>query len=499
MKRALLLAFLATAAGCTTEVIKVAPQEPASAPVEDPGGETPDEPATEPEPPSAKPPIVFPQVLSRGGPIIAKPKVVPIVFSNDPFAADITSFTKKIAGSPYWSGTATEYAVGAITAGDTIVLAEAPPANITSTEIEAWLVGKLTGASPAFGAPDPNTLYAIYYPTGTTITFEDADESYGQSCEGYGGYHYEVDAGGTKVGFSVGPRCGDLAELTVAASHEYFEWATDPFPITTPAYNRLDDEHWAWQAVMIGELSDLCTFLDRDTITPTEIGNVVQRHWSNKLAASGGFPCAPLKKVPYWQAIADTPDDAIVPDYGGGYNKTIRTKAIRVKPGGSATVDVLMYSDETAGISVPLRVMSFSEFYGGASQSGYSYKLSSTRAKTGETLQLTVEAPTELAYDVAVTMAYTSDTSVHFWPVLVVNDDAPDPPSGTGKTMSAPGSKSNKRVAVQSVPKKPETDGLNGRMRRGFGTRIESFSATRAAIVAELARASLPSKMMSEP
>jgi hypothetical protein len=96
-------------------------------------------------------------------------------------------------------------------------------------------------------------------------------------------------------------------------------------------------------------------------------------------------------------------------------------------------------------------------------------------------------------------MAYTSDTSVHFWPVLVVNDDAPDPPSGTGKTMSAPGSKSNKRVAVQSVPKKPETDGLNGRMRRGFGTRIESFSATRAAIVAELARASLPSKMMSEP
>ena len=494
MKRALLLVLPFLASACTNEVIKVNQTQPASAPVEEPTEQPTEEPTTEPEPTPVKPPIVFPQVLSRGGPVIAKPKVVPIVFSNDPLAADITAFTKKMAGAAYWSGTATEYAVGAITAGETIVVTEAPPANTTSTEIETWLVSKLTGTNPAFGAPDPNTLYAIFYPSGTTITFEEAEESYGQSCEGYGGYHYEVNAGGTTVGFAVHPRCGDLSELTVTASHEYFEWATDPFPVTKPAYNRLDDAHWAWQAVMIGELSDLCTFLDRDYITPPEVGNVVQRHWSNKLAKAGGFPCAPLKKVPYWQAIPDTPDDAIVPDYGGGYNKTIRTKAIRVKPGGTATVDVTMYSDEAAGVNVPLRVMSFNEFYGQPSQSGYTYKLSSTRAKTGDTLQLTVEAPTELAYDVAVTMAYTSDTSVHFWPVLVVNDDAPDPPS-----KSLNGTPSTKRQAVQSLPKKPETEGFNGRMRRGFGTRIESFSATRAAIMAELARASLPSKMMSEP
>lgn len=499
MKRALLLAFLASAAGCTNEVIKVNQTEPASAPAPEPTGETPPgETPTDPDPPPVKPELVFPQVLSRGGPIIAKPKVVPIVFSGDPLAADITSFTKKMAGAAYWAGTATEYAVGAITAGDTIVLSEAPPANITSGQIETWLVEKLTGANPAFGAPDPNTLYAIFYPSGTSITFDEAEGSFGQSCEGYGGYHYEVDAGGTKVGFAVHPRCGDLSELTVTASHEYFEWATDPFPITKPAYQRLDDAHWAWQAVMIGELSDLCTFLDRDYITPTEVGNVVQRHWSNKLSAGGGFPCAPKKTVPYWQAIPETPDDALVPDYGGGYNKTITTKAIRVKPGGSRTVDVQMYSDEASGVSVPLRVMSFNEFYGGANESGFSYKLSTTRAKTGSTVQMTIDAPTELAYDVAVTMAYTSDTSVHFWPVLIINDDAPDPPSGTGKTMSA-SAPSAKKIAVREAPKKPETDGFNGRMRRGFGTRMESFSATRAAIVAELARASLPSKMMSEP
>jgi hypothetical protein len=497
MKRALLLALLA--AGCTNEVIKVnPPADPASTPVEEPTEQPTEEPPTE-TPPPVKAPLVFPKVLSRGGPTIAKPKVVPIVFSSDPMAADITAFTKKMAGSAYWNGTATEYGVGAITAGETIVLSEAPPTNIKSGEIEQWLIGKLTGVDPAFGTPDQSTLYAIFYPSGTVITFEEAEESYGQSCEGYGGYHYEVDAGGTKVGFSVVPRCGDLAELTVAASHEYFEWATDPLPLSTPAYNRLDDEHWAWQAVMIGELSDLCTFLDRDYITPTEVGNVVQRHWSNKLSQAGGFPCAPKKTVPYWQAIPDTPDEAIVPDYGGGFNKTIHTKAIRVKPGGSRTVDVMMYSDEAAGVSVPLRVMSFNEFYGRPSESGYSFKLSSTRAKTGSTLQLTVDAPSELAYDVLVTMAYTSETSVHFWPVLVVNDDAPDPPKGT---MSAPGplpAESTKRIAVREAPKKPETDGLNGRMRRGFGTRIEEFSATRAAIMAELARASLPSKMMSEP
>jgi hypothetical protein len=500
MKRALILGLLA-AAGCSTETVTVVKNEPASAPVETPPEETPPEPVTEPDPAPVKPGMVFPSVLSRGGPVIKQPKIVPIVFAGDPLAADITSFTKKMAGSPYWSGTATEYAVGAITAGDTIVLSEAPPTNITSTQIETWLAGKLAGASPAFGPPDPNTLYAIFYPSGTTITFEDAEESYGQSCEGYGGYHYEIDAGGTQVGYSVVPRCSDLAELTVAASHEYFEWATDPFPLTKPAYNRLDDEHWAWQAVMIGELSDLCTFLDRDYITPTELGNVVQRHWSNKLSAAGGFPCAPLKKVPYWQAIPDTPDDAVVPDYGGGYNKTIRTKAIRVKPGGSRTVDVTMYSDEAAGVSVPLRVMSFNEFYGGTNQSGFSYSLSTTRAKTGSTVQMTIEAPTELAYDVAVTMAYTSDSSVHFWPVLILNDDEPDPPKNNMMNAGTASAAATKRVAVTraNLPKKPENEGLNGRMRRGFGTRIESFSATRAAIMAELARASLPSRMMSEP
>jgi hypothetical protein len=306
--------------------------------------------------------------------------------------------------------------------------------------------------TPAFGAPDPDTLYAIYYPQGTTITLDGAGEL-GQSCAGYGGYHFEIAAGTKQVGYTVLPRCSDIDELTVAASHEYFEWATDPFPETNPAYSKLDEPHWAWQATMIGELGDLCTFQDRDNLRPTEIGFDVQRQWSNKLSLAGKYPCAPAKTTPYLQAIPTTIDDAVVPEYGS-VSKYIKTKAVRVAPGTTKTVDVLIYSDQGGTALVPRRVQSYQEFYGGTGEkSGYVFTLSETHGRVGETVELSIKAPKESAYDLMMMLAYTSQTSVHYWPILVVNDDGatvgidrptitpamlPKKPGGTGGAVPAP-------------------------------------------------------------
>ncbi len=340
---------------------------------------------------------------------------------GDPLAASITSFTTKIAASDYWKTQAAEYKVGPITPGATITVSEAAPATITSPEIETWLQGKLSGATPEFGAPDENTLYAIYYPASTTIS--DDGSGLGQSCQGYGGYHFEVEVGGKTVGYAVMPRCSDIDELTVAASHEYYEWATDPFPQSNPAFCKLDDQHWAWGVTMIGELGDLCTFLDRDNLRPAEIGFLVQREWSNKASLAGKYPCAPAKTSPYLQAITEADDDVDVPDQQVP-GKYLTTKAIKVPPGGSRTVDALIYSDQKATPLVPLRALSQADFGGSGSPSGFTFELSKNYVKVGDYVKVTINAPKEPGYDILVMTAYTGPDSAHYWPVLLVNDDS---------------------------------------------------------------------------
>lgn len=434
------VASLATVPACSSDDGAAAGPQPVVPPVPEAPDAAP--PASEPDaaPPKVVPKPTFPEVKTRGGPVIKAPKVVPIVFAGDPLAAKITEFTAKLATSAYWKGVGTEYGVGPITPIETITLDEPAPASITSAQIETWLQGKLTGATPAFGAPDANTLYAVYYPASTKITMDGAGEL-GQSCEGYGGYHFEIAAGATQVGYTVLPRCSDIEELTVAASHEYFEWATDPFPESKPAYNKLDDAHWAWQATMIGELGDLCTFLDRENLVPADVGYVVQRQWSNKLSIAGKYPCAPAKTSPYLQAITLAEDDAIVPDYGH-VSSYVKTKAVRVAPGATRKVDVLVYSDQSGTPQVPLRAMSYEEFYGGkggGEKSGYVYTLDDDYGRVGSTVSLNIKAPKDPSYDLLIMLAYTSQTSAHYWPILVVNDDGKevgiDHPTITPATM----------------------------------------------------------------
>ena len=175
---------------------------------------------------------------------------------------------------------------------------------------------------------------------------------------------------------------------------------------------------------MIGELGDLCTFLDRDSIQPTDIGFQVQRQWSNKASLAGKYPCAPTKTTPYFQAITEAEDEIDVPD-PGNQAKTITTKAVRVPPGGSRTVDALVYSDQAGTPLVPLRAISQADFGGSGSPSGFTFSLNKNNVKVGDSVKVTINAPTKPGYDILVMTAYTGPDSAHYWPVLVVNDDAP--------------------------------------------------------------------------
>ncbi|MDB4946256.1 MAG: hypothetical protein JWP97_5790 [Labilithrix sp.] len=412
-----LAAILGTFAACSSETIYKTVPAPAVTPEEDASGtEEPDAGLEiDSSPPKPKPGITFPSVLSRGGSTIKAPKIVPITFAGDPMIANITSFTQKIASSTYWSTLGAEYGVGPITVKPTVTLSEAAPTNTTFDEINAWVAAKVGSTAAPFGAPDESTLYAVFYPSSTTIQ----DQSLGKSCEAYGGYHEETTtASGKKIGYAVMPRCAGIDDLTITASHEYFEWATDPFPETAPAFNRLDDAHWAWGVVMLGELGDLCTFLDTENLRPTELGFEVQRMWSNKASLAGKYPCAPAKTSPYLQAIPLVDDDVEVPDLQD-QTKSLTTKAVKVPAGGSRSIDVVIYSDQAGTPQVPLRALSYADFQGGGQSSGVKYALSKDYAKVGETIKVQISASAAATDDMLVMMAYTGEQSAHYWPVYV--------------------------------------------------------------------------------
>jgi hypothetical protein len=453
-------AFGGALAACSSSDPAPAPAQPVVPPVPlPPQMDAPDAaPPVDAAPPKVVPKPTFPEVQTRGGSVIKTPKVVAIVYPGDDLATQITDFNKKIAASTYWKGVGLEYGVGAMTALDTITLTETAPTAITSSAIETWLKAKLSGATPAFGVPDPDTLYAVYYPSTTTITMDGFGGDPAVSCKGYGGYHFEIAVGSTKVGYAVMPRCSDINELTVAASHEYFEWASDPFPQTKAAYTKLDDAHWAWQAAFIGELGDLCTYLDRDYLTPAEIGFQVQTMWSNKASLTGKYPCAPKPGAAYLQAIPTAEDSAVVPSQVPGV-PDITTKAIRVKAGSSRAVDVLVYSDQPRSSLVPLRALTFDEFTtgkgAGPNASGYTYSVEPNYAKVGDVVSVTINAPTSASYDLLIMLAYTSDKSVEYWPVLVVNDAAPAPGTTPKKLPKLPafGRAAFDRSATAATPR----------------------------------------------
>ncbi len=345
----------------------------------------------------------FPRVINLGGQTIAHPVVQPIVFDGDPMTAAIADFTRKVAVSSYWQGIGAEYGVSAIAPRTPIELAESAPTTITAKQIETSLEGKLANPSQPLGVVDPSTLYIVYEPAGTTITAPEL----GTSCVDFGGYHGELDVNGVAIGYAVVPRCSDLDTLTVSASHEMFEWATNPFPKTRPAYARVDDAHAAWNVVMVGEIADLCTFLDRQNVNPPDIGYRVQRQWSNVLSQVGSFPCAPYDGIANFQAIPETPD-LIGAERG-----------IRIPKNGTRAIPVHLYSDMPLTGDLTLKVLTKDAWYGKPSTAGISASLSTTKAAAGSTVYVNLSATGGATDDVVILFA-RSGAATHLWPVHVV-------------------------------------------------------------------------------
>ena len=331
-----------------------------------------------------------PQVITFGGPTLAAPKIVPVYFANDDTSvtAQLTTFMSKLGTSAFWLPAVSEYGVGPISSTAPVQLADDAPATIDDADIQTWLAAKMDDAT--LPAPDANTIYAIYYPELTTVTLGQG----GTSCQDFGAYHNNITYKTGDVSYAVMPRCSGwgssaLDATTASASHEFVEAATDPYPETNTAYGQVDDDHILWEYVLGGgETGDMCAQFSASYVTPSDLGFVVQRNWSNASAKAGHDPCQPADKAPYFNSMPVLKENISIGGQG-------TTKGVHIPIGSSATIEVDLFSDADTG--GPWTV-SASDTSGAGS---ITFSWDRTSGRNGEKLHLTIDAVKKTQYGAA--------------------------------------------------------------------------------------------------
>jgi hypothetical protein len=312
----------------------------------------------------------MPQITSGAG-IIATPKVVAITYADDTLRNDYEAFFTQYAGSTAWTAQAAEYGVTTLTVSPPGRIATNAPASLNENSFIAnVLKPNLTGANPAWGAPDANTLYEISIPT--TLAYDDGTGA--KCCQDYYGYHYDTKIGNVDVPFAINCACDDgnltaLQNLTETANHETVEAATDPLGT---GFAQTDDDHAVWTYTTDGEVADLCEYADTaNLLAPTGMTYAIQRTWSNAEARLGHDPCVPGAVADYYQTIPDAPDAGNVTIFGS-HTATHLTK---IAKGASGTISMHVYAN-------------------GANQGPFKVTLDDWNAEFGDTALLQFVQPT---------------------------------------------------------------------------------------------------------
>lgn len=227
--------------------------------------------------PQVKPAPAGAQLTYRGGPLLSAVEVTTIFWGawwkQAPQATLVTqlnAFFDDILKSALIDQLA-EYSTAATKIGHgkrvaTLTVDAAPGTTVDDTAVVAFVQGQLAAGSVP--KQNPNSLYFVYLPSGTTVTASGA-----ASCSSFCGYH--ESSGSLYYAVEPYPDCsgclGGLSAfeaLCVTSSHELCESITDP----VPGQGWYDDAN--------GEIGDICAWQTR-----TLDGYTIQREWSNSKAA----------------------------------------------------------------------------------------------------------------------------------------------------------------------------------------------------------------------
>jgi len=393
--------------------------------------------------PAPHPPLPTLENLQKGA-VLTTPTTYLIYYPDYPYITDLQTFATNMTTATYWAASTAQYGVGPLSAGATIELTgQTPPTTITQAGIGAWVASEL--ASGAFGTPDPQGIYTVFYPSTTTISQPNPlTGSPVYSCDAFGGYHDNLSValtdGGTPTNFAyaVIPTCDtSVNDLTAVVSHEWVETATDPFVTgsATGAYSlyggpdsaffTVDSDHAVWALLGGGEAGDLCEPEGNSAyVTPVDVGYTVQRTWSNVLAKGSHDPCQPDPAgTPFFAGAPVLPEtETLMSSLLGG---TIVTKGITIPAATSKTIEVDLFSD--ADTNGPWTVSAqdvIYEYYGsyGLGQT-MAFSWDRTQGVNGEKLHLTITVTRQSILDGIHVFSVTSTQGTHqsVWPGLVID------------------------------------------------------------------------------
>ena len=353
----------------------------------------------------------IPLVDFNGGAIIQAVKVVTVTFTGDSHRAQLEQFGDTITATPWWDAVTEGYCsppgsatcVGRGSSGGHVVVTTAPATALTDSAqggpstVQSFIKAKL--AAGVLPVPTKNTLYAIYLPTGVSVTLDSAS-----SCQQFGAYHNTLmlpAAGGVSipVPYAIMPRCDStLTTLTVAASHELIEAATDPDVGTNGVAYYMNDQLWG---ALGGEVGDVCVdFTGTGSDVIQESGFSVQRSWSNKAAKASHDPCLPAPATPYFNVAPVA--------------ASLQTS---IAVGASATIELDAFSDGPMA-DWTVQAADFAQLQGGKSSLSFSFDKST--AHNGAKIQMTVKllsSPPQGAAQYAIISR--SGKNTHFWPALI--------------------------------------------------------------------------------
>ncbi len=243
----------------------------------------------------------FPQIPNQGRASIAHPQLVTVTFQGE--SGSLHTFGDFAVGSSWLTTVGQDYGVGAGSHLAGVSLGFSAPEQITEDGVGQLLLGLIKdgGVSPPAlpdGGGNAEVIYLVQLPATTSVTFGGGPVcgSVGDGTE-LGGFHWSASGDGLAFPFGVLPTCASetAAELTEAASHEFIEAATDPFPNNGWI---LTDGSSPW-SYLPGEVGDLCNLE-----TTVEGTITLQRIYSNSAAQAGGSPCVPAPASPYYGVTA---------------------------------------------------------------------------------------------------------------------------------------------------------------------------------------------------
>jgi hypothetical protein len=340
--------------------------------------------------PAPHPPL--PQVMNSGGPVVAAPKVLPILYMGDPGASDVGAFLDELTRTAYWGETTSEYGVGPLTLLPTVTLPEVGPPMVSDAELQAMLVAGTSGATPAFGAADPSTIYTFVLPAGTVES-----DTEGACCTDFDGYHSETTGGPIALPYVVACACpgfggpdSALHLRTIAISHELVETATDPFPHSNPAFLGEDYHQLVWTFVTGGELADMCVLNEDAYFIPPGSQYMIQRSWSNAAAEASADPCVPTRSSgPYFNTFPTVGPVS----YAVGIGRALTTQGVKIPLGTTLTIPLILYSSAPTEGDWTVRVFDANDIKNGSPN--LTLSLDRTTGHNGDTINLTITPNTK--------------------------------------------------------------------------------------------------------